>query len=184
MRKTTFPIDKREWCPSLIPGPLVLISTCTQTGVPNIAPKSWVQMVAFDPPVLMFSGTKGNPTEENILATGYFTINIVDSALAKVVFGCTKWRALERIEKSGVTITRSFAVPAPLIVECKAHLECKLYDTKEVGSGFVIFGEIVAASIDESILTSSPLERYKLLDQVVFLENQLFGHVSDLEFVD
>ncbi len=77
MKKVDYPVDKREWCPSLIPGPIVLISTYNSKKEPNIAPKSWVQMVSFDPPILMFSGSKGNKTEENILKTGCFAINFV-----------------------------------------------------------------------------------------------------------
>jgi len=49
-RKVPYAIDKREWHPSLIPGPIALISTVDAGGTPNIAPKSWLQMVAFEPP--------------------------------------------------------------------------------------------------------------------------------------
>ena len=178
MRKIIFPIDKHRWSPSLIPGPIVLVSTYNMDRVPNVAPKSWVQMVSFEPPILMFSGSKGNTTENNILKTGSFAVNFVDSSMAKTVYGCLKWSGEERIEKCGFTPVPASKIEAFLVDECKAHLECRLIDTKEVGTGFVIFGEIVAASIWEEILKVRPDKRYELLDQILFLEDRVYGNLG------
>ena len=178
MKKVDYPIDKRRWCPSLIPGPIVLISTYNATKDPNIAPKSWVQMVSFEPPMLMFSGTKGNTTENNILRTGCFGVNIVDFSMASEVYGCLKWFGRERIEKTGLTIFDALQINAPLVNECKAHLECKLYKTTEVGSGFVVFGEIVGASIWDQVVAAERDKRYELLDQIVFLEDNLYSRID------
>ena len=65
MNKVNYPIDKRQWSPSLMPGPIAIISTCNKESGYNIAPKSWLQMVSFEPPILMFSGSKDNTTEKN-----------------------------------------------------------------------------------------------------------------------
>ena len=56
MKKVNYPIDKKKWSPSLIPGVITLISTNGLKGNPNIAPKSRIQMVPFDPSILIFSG--------------------------------------------------------------------------------------------------------------------------------
>lgn len=178
MNKNPYPIDKRRWSPSLIPGPIVLISTFDDNKNPNVAPKSWVSMVSFEPPILMFSGSKGNTTENNILQTGCFAVNLVDSSLAKTVFGCLQWHGRERIEKCGYTLSPAAKIDAPLIDQCRAHLECRLIDTKEVGTGFVVFGQIVAASIWDEIMKAEPEKRYELLDQIVFLEDGVWGTVE------
>lgn len=175
MKKISFPIDKHRWSPSLIPGPIVLVSTYNMDRVPNVAPKSWVQMASFEPPVLMFSGSKGNTTENNILKTECFAVNFVNSLMAKTVYGCLKWHGEERIEKCDFTLVPASKIESPLVDECKAHLECRLVDTKEVGSGFVIFGEIVAASIWDEILKVDLDKRYELLDQILFFENGVYG---------
>jgi flavin reductase (DIM6/NTAB) family NADH-FMN oxidoreductase RutF len=146
--------------------------------VPNIAPKSWVQMVSFEPPILMFSGSKGNTTENNILKTGCFAVNFVDSSMAKAVYGCLKWHGEERIEKCDFTLVPASKIESPLVDECKAHLECRLVDTKRVGTGFVIFGEIVAASIWDEILKAEPDKRYELLDQILFFEDGVYGNLG------
>lgn len=183
MQKIEFPLDKHAWHPSLIPGQIVLISTYNPSKEPNIAPKSWVQMVSFEPPVVMVSGTKGNTTEDNILETKCFGINVVDASLASTVYGCINWVGQERIEKTGFTLVEAAKISAPLVAECKAHLECQLHSTKEVGNGFVIFGEIVAASIWDKIRHGTPKERYELLDQIVFLEDGVFSRIDPISVV-
>jgi flavin reductase (DIM6/NTAB) family NADH-FMN oxidoreductase RutF len=177
--KVEFPINKKEWAPSLIPGPVVLISTCDQKGDRNVAPKSWVQMIGFEPPMLMFAGTKGNTTEKNILETGCFSVNLVDSSLAAKVYGCLEWFGRERIEKMGIALSPAKKIAAPLVDQCPAHLECVLRGTHEVCGSFVVFGEIVAASIREDILNVPPRERYRLLDNIIFLENGLYTRVRE-----
>ncbi|MEW5994545.1 MAG: flavin reductase family protein [Candidatus Zixiibacteriota bacterium] len=184
MEKVGYPIDKNEWHPSLIPGPVVLISTYNAEKVPNIAPKSWVQMVSFEPPMLMFSGSKGNTTENNILLTGCFGVNIVHSSLASRVFGCLQWFGQERIEKTGVTLFKASKINAPLVADCRAHLECRLDKTVEMGSGFVVFGRIETASIWERILQVKREDRYALLDQIVFLEDNLYARIDRVATAD
>ncbi len=183
MKKIDFPIDKKKWHPSLIPGTIVLISTCDSKKNANIAPKSWLQMVSFNPPILMFSGTKGNTTENNILKSQCFGVNFVDSSLSSKVFGCIKWHGQERIDKTEFTFIKASKIDCFLVDECKAHIECQLHSVKEVGSGFVIFGEIVTASIWKKIINVDPEKRYNLLDQIVFLEEGIFSRINKITYV-
>ncbi len=176
--KVPFPTDKRQWHPSLIPGPIALISTVDTNGVPNVAPKSWIQMVSFEPSILMFSGSRNGRTEQNIRATACFGVNLVDGGLARRTFECIRWKGAQRIEKSGFRLVAATIIDAPLVDDCRAHLECRLHDTKEVGSGFVVFGEIVAASICKDITAVEPRMRYPSLDLALFLEDGLYATVN------
>jgi len=179
MSKQDFSIDKHAWSPSLIPGPIVLVSTVDADGIPNVAPKSWVQMVAFDPPTLMFSGTKGNPTENNIEATACFGINVVSEAMLPSVVECLRWRGPERIKKAGWTMESARKISSPLVEDSPAHIECTLDRTLEMGSGFIVFGRIVAASIDGHIADAPIEERYRLLEQTCFLEDGIYTVIRD-----
>lgn len=184
MKKVDYPLDKHQWSPSLIPGPIVLISTYNAARKPNIAPKSWLQMVSFEPPILMFSGVENNTTEKNIIASGCFGVNIADVALAAKIYKCIQWFGQERIDKSGFTLSEATKIQAPLVNECKAHLECRLHSTKIIGQAFVVFGEIVAASIWEDILNAEPEKKYELLNQIVFLEDKMFAEINNVSTVD
>jgi flavin reductase (DIM6/NTAB) family NADH-FMN oxidoreductase RutF len=184
MEKVDFPINKHQWHPSLIPGSIVLISTYNPQGEPNIAPKSLIQMVSIDPSILMFSGTKNNTTENNILTTKCFTVNFIDSSMASKVYDCIKLFGQERIKKTGFTLTKASKINAPLVNECKVHLECMLHSYKQIGKGFVIFGDIIHASIWSQILNVDFEKRYKLLDQIIYLENGLFASINNISKIN
>lgn len=177
-RRLPLSTDKRRWHPSLLPGPIALVSTVDATGAPNVAPKSFLQMVSLDPPILMFSGTPGNPTEENIAATGCFGLGLVDGRLAERAFGCIRWHGAERIANAGFTLTPATAIAAPMVDEAPAWIECRLVDTKALGGALVIFGEILAASILETIANAEPRERYPALGQALYLEDGIYATVD------
>ena len=178
------PTDKRLWSPSLIPGPIMLVSTVDDEGRPNVAPKSWVQMVAFDPPTLMFAGSNGQPTEDNALRTGCFALNVVDETLLPSVLRCLQWRGEERIERSGWSLVDASRIRAPVLDGAPAHLECELRGSREIGSGLVVFGEIVAATVDERILEAEEGERYQRLAQALFLEDGVYSIVQRMRRAD
>ena len=75
-------------------------------------------------------------------------------------------------------------IDTPLIEQCKANLECKLCMTQEIGSGFIIYGEIVSASIWDKLMKVERAKKYKLFDQTVFLENSLIGKFNKIETLD
>jgi flavin reductase (DIM6/NTAB) family NADH-FMN oxidoreductase RutF len=180
MKKVEFPIDKRRWHPSLIPGPVTLISTYNGRKEPNIAPKSWLQMISFEPPMLMFSGQKGKTTEMNIAQHECFAVNFIDSSLAAKTWECIKWSGQERITRSGLTLIKASEIKAPLVAECRAHLECRLRSIQEMGGAMIVFGEIVAASIWEDILRAKGARQYELLDQVLYLEERIASRIGEI----
>ena len=179
MDKCSIPIDKRQWTPSLVPGPIVLVSTISPDGVPNVAPKSWVQMVAFEPSLLMFSGQRGNPTENNVDATKCFALNVVNEALLPGVVACLQWHGPERIDRASWTLTAASKIAAPLVSESPAHLECTLERSLEIGSAYLVFGRIVQAAIDRRIVEASAEKRYQLLNQVCFLEDGVYAAIRE-----
>ncbi len=184
MKKVDFPIDKHLWHPSPVPGIIVIISTYGSNGEPNIAPKSWFQMISMNPPIVMFAGgNPGNTTEKNVIETKCFAINFVHSSIAGKVFECVNWHGRERIEKTEFKLVGAARINAPLVDDCPAHLECVLHSSQIIGGGLVVFGEIIHASMRENIMNADPETRYKLLDQILFLENGVFAGINDISKV-
>jgi flavin reductase (DIM6/NTAB) family NADH-FMN oxidoreductase RutF/uncharacterized protein YciI len=173
--RVPLPLDKRAWQPSLIPGAVALIGSVAADGTPNVAPKSWIQMASFEPPVLVFSGQPGGRTEANILATGCFGVSLVHGGLAARAWDCVQWQGAERIEKACFTLEPATRIAAPLVAECRAWLECRLCGHHRVGGALAIYGEIVAASIRPAILERPARQRYPALDLAVFLEEGLYA---------
>jgi flavin reductase (DIM6/NTAB) family NADH-FMN oxidoreductase RutF len=67
-------------------------------------------------------------------------------------------------------------VAPPLIEECRAHLECTYAQHLTFGEELVLFGRIVACSVDEHAWTSA--DPYAYLRPVVFLEGHTYGVIE------
>jgi flavin reductase (DIM6/NTAB) family NADH-FMN oxidoreductase RutF/uncharacterized protein YciI len=176
--KVAFPADKVDWHPSVLPGPLVLVSTVDASGEPNIAPKSWISMMAFRGPVLAFGCQRSHATARNAEEAGEFVVNFPPEALVERIWVMPASHGTERIRRSGLTLLPASRVAPPLIGECKAHLECKLESITRLGQEVVVFGRIVAASIDEDCVGSCLADQYFRLRPVFFLEEGVYGSLD------
>ncbi len=176
--KIAFPAGKADWHPSVLPGPIVLVSTVDAHGEPNIAPKSWISMMAFRGPVVAFGCHRSHATARNAEEAGEFVVNFPPEALVERIWAMPASHGPERIRRSGLTLLPARRVTPPLIEECKAHLECMLETITRLGDEVVIFGKIVAASIDEDCTGSSVTDQYFRLRPVFFLEEGVYGSID------
>ena len=176
--KIAFPVDKADWHPSVLPGPIVLVSTVDGRGEPNIAPKSWISMMAFRGPVVAFGCHRSHATARNAEEAGQFVVNFPPEALVERIWAMPASHGPERIARSGLTLLPARQVAPPLIGECKAHLECTLEAVTRMGEEVVVFGKIVAATIDEDCTGSSLADQYFRLRPVFFLEEGVYGSID------
>lgn len=175
-RFVPLPLDKRDWQRSPLPGQIVLVSTIDSAGEADVAPKSWVSMVAFDPPTIGFGCNTSHRTYANVVASGEFVVNVLPSDLAPTAWSMTTHHRAQRIEHTHLRLRPATTVAAHVIADCVAHLECAHERTVEFGHGEVfVFGRIVAASIDERCLVNDPAVAYRCLDPCFFLQNDLFA---------
>jgi flavin reductase (DIM6/NTAB) family NADH-FMN oxidoreductase RutF/uncharacterized protein YciI len=176
--KVSIDLDKNAWHPSVLPGQIVIVSTINRNGEVDIAPKSWITMVAFAGPVLAFGCSKRHTTYRNILETGAFVVNIPGEGLAERIFSMIAHHGGERLHQTGFSLEPSRTVGPPSIGECSAHLECSFDGTKEYGEEVLIFGKIVAASVARRCQARSQEEQYFALRPVFFLENGLYASID------
>jgi len=59
--------DKRTWRPSPLLGQIVLVTSLNKDGQSNVAPKSWLSMMAFEPSLLALGCDLAHWTAQNIL---------------------------------------------------------------------------------------------------------------------
>lgn len=186
--KVEVPCDKHEWHPSPLLGQVVLVTTVDADGLPNVAPKSWISMVAFGPPaVLMFGCNHSHRTARNTLATGQFVVNVPGHDLvasAWAVGGDSPGEGEDRFGRHGLTPRPAARIDPPLIEECVAHLECELDGTREWGRELAIFGRVVAVSMDADLLSGSVPERYRSLAPFFFAESRWAAKLGELENVE
>jgi flavin reductase (DIM6/NTAB) family NADH-FMN oxidoreductase RutF len=174
--KSPLSLDKRAWQPSPLAGQIVLVTTLNADESSNVAPKSWISMMAFDPALLAFGCSLQHVTARNILRTGEFVVNFPGEDLAPAVFRCGKLPHPRPVEAVGLTARPAEAVRPPLVEECRAHLECVLYQEQAFGNEVVFFGNIVAGSVDAEALAAS--DPYSYLRPMVFLEEGAYGVIE------
>ncbi len=150
----------------LYPRGCVVVSTASPDGKSNAAPFSFNSPISFSPPLFGISCNPSHDTWRNIKETKEFVVNFVDESFGKLM------HILERdypygvseIEKAGLTEAKSRVVKAPRIAEAYAWLECRLFDTRELGDHIWITGEVVYVEAKEDCYEKAlDLEKCKSL---------------------
>jgi flavin reductase (DIM6/NTAB) family NADH-FMN oxidoreductase RutF len=174
--------NKKNWHPSPLLGQIVLVNTIDGEGRENIAPKSWVQMMAFSPPTVVLGCNLNHRTAKNILETKEFTINTVDEKMAGFCWELSESTdRLKSIKDFGLTLLPSLKVSPSRIHECKAHIECTLSNSLILNNSegdVALFGEIVSVSVDEVALEGDLETQYSYLNPVLYLEERLYGTLA------
>lgn len=131
------------------PGPVVLLTTSLK-GRPNVMTMSWQTMMEFEPPLVGCVISDRNYSYGILEKTRECVINVPTADLAAQVVGCgnTSGRATDKFAAFGLTAVPASRVAAPLIAECYANLECRVFDTRMTNRyGFFVL-EVVKAWID------------------------------------
>ena len=180
----------------VVPRPIGWISTRSADGVDNLAPFSFFNAVAYDPPQVMFAAT-GNHSAgglkdsvRNIQETGEFVVNLATWTLREAMNASSVPAPgeIDEFDYAGLTKAPSRAVAPPWVAESPAHLECvhtqtvqMLTDDDEPNT--VTFGRVVGIHIDESILVDGrvDMKRMQPVGRLGYLDYVVVNHVFSME---
>jgi flavin reductase (DIM6/NTAB) family NADH-FMN oxidoreductase RutF len=148
-RKRDFPLDQiRRY---LEPGPIVLVSSAWR-GKTNIMTMGWHMMMGFSPALFACYIWDANHSFEMLRRSKECVINLPTTDLVNEVVGignCTGDK-IDKFEKFGLTPTPASEVGAPLIKECYANFECRLYDGRQIAKHGLFIWEVVKAHVATS----------------------------------
>lgn len=195
VNRTTFQVDDLDHTDRyklttglIVPRPIGWIGSYGPDGVPNLAPYSFFNAVASNPPVVLFSTGVFNDHVKDSLAnvreSGVFTANLVDHDLsvAMNVTAAEVPRDVDEFDKAGLTAHDFGGVDAPGVAEAKAVLECRVINEIELGTNdprhIVTFGEVVAFHIDNTILDGTRVDA-EALDAVGRLAGAGYASTRD-----
>lgn len=179
----TFGSPYRLLSGAVVPRPIAWVSSRGPAGE-NLAPYSFFNVVAVDPPVLMFApvATAGDPkdTLANALETEAFVVNVVTEDLVEAMNATSATLPSEESEFEHARVTPIDAdnVDAPRVEEATVSFECELYDAIEIGSSTMVLGEVVYAHVDESVMTDGKMDVEKL-DAVGRLAGDWYASTDD-----
>ena len=173
----------------VVPRPIAFVSTVSADGIVNLAPYSFFNAVAYDPPTIVFSSSRRAPSKEkdtlaNIEATGEFVVNIVVDEIAEAMNKtAAEYPAdVSEFEIAGLTPAPSDLVKAPRVAESPVNMECKLVQVVPIGSGDhahgLVIGEIVLMHVRDDIIEGHRINHH-ILKPTGRLAGSMYCHTAD-----
>ena len=135
----------------------VLVTCNDNIGKTNIITIAWHTPISKKPPLYAISVAPNRYSYDLIKNSKEFVVNFVPVDLVEKVHLCgiRSGRKTDKFDKCEFTILNSKKINTPGIKECYAHLECKLYETKELGDHFLFVGEVVNVSANKNAFDSA-----------------------------
>lgn len=167
------PHDPFKAC--VVPRPIGWISSLGANGQVNLAPYSFFNGVASDPPVVMFSsnGMAARPTKDtlrNCEETGEFVCNIATWELREAMnrSSAPVPRETDEFNHAGLEREPARLVQPPRVKAAPIHLECRYIRTVELpctlpgGRNALVIGEVIGIHIRDEVLTDGLVDMAKL----------------------
>ena len=162
-KKNPFSIDPYK---SLIfPRPIGWISSIDKKGIVNLAPYSYFNAIADDPPQVMFvagasdRSSQKKDTLTNIMATKEFVVNFATTATRKQMNLSSKeiHKDDDEFVLTKLKKRKSRLVKVPSVADSPVNLECKLLKSIKLKSSLrkfstMVMGEVIGIYIKDSFI--------------------------------
>ncbi|MEE8307208.1 MAG: flavin reductase family protein [Gammaproteobacteria bacterium] len=159
----------------VMPRPIGWISSMDAEGHVNLAPFALFNIVAYQPPHVMFAPTgqqsgRFKDSLNNVEATHEFVANMATWALRDVV-----WKTsipappnADEFELTGLTPIPSTLVKPPRVKESPVHLECRHVQTVRLphedanNANHIVIGKVVGIHIADSVIVDGIVDEMRL----------------------
>ncbi len=173
----------------VVPRPIAFVSTRSPDGVDNLAPYSFFNAVAYDPPTVVFSSSrrverKTKDTLRNIEETGEFVVNIVVDDIAEAMNSTAAEypEDMDEFEIAGLTSVPSDLVKPPRLAESPVNMECRLNQVINLGEGSgghgLVIGTIVLMHVRDDIIDGHRINHH-LMKPTGRLAGSMYCHTAD-----
>lgn len=163
--------------PALVaPRPIAWVSSISAAGRANLAPYSHFNIVAVDPPMVMFapSSKDGNGTPKdtlrNVREVSEFVVSIVGWTQREAMNLTSKVldHGISEFEAVGVRSVPSVNVRPPRVADSHAALECKVWQIIDLPQGnsgrrsHIVIGEVVGIHIARDVIVDGRVSAARL----------------------
>ena len=176
------------------PRPIGWIATRGADGQDNLAPYSFFNAVAYEPPQVMFASTGAKPDRDgtkdsvaNIRDTGVFCVNVVEMA-ARDVMNRTSgaWpRAVDEFADAGAPRAECSIIPCARVASAPAALECRMRQIVQLdgAANFLVIGEVVGVHLRDDCLRDGIFDvtRYRPLARLGYRDYAVVDAVFALK---
>jgi flavin reductase (DIM6/NTAB) family NADH-FMN oxidoreductase RutF len=169
------------------PRPIGWITTLDGDGNINLAPYSFFNAVADNPPVVIFASSGGargkgvKDSQANAEESGEFVCNLATWDLREAMnkTSASLPREVDEAARAGLEMLPSTIVRPPRVKASPIHMECRYLKTIELpcddpeGGNFLVLGQVLAFHIDEAVIDERGLvdvTRYKPLARLGYMD--------------
>ncbi len=165
----------------VIPRPIGWISTISETGVRNVSPYSYFNLMGSNPFYCAFGSTGEKDNVTNLRKIPQFVVNIVSMDLIEQMnFSSGDFPPEEdEFEWAGLTAVPSMKVKPPRVGESRAHLECEVMQIVDDGDVHIVLGRIVHAHVDPSVWKNGRIDP-RLLDPACRLSGSAYAQLGEI----
>ena len=176
------------------PRPIGWISTRSIDGHDNLAPYSFFNAVAYEPPQIMFASTSAKPDRDgtkdsvsHIRETGVFAVNIVgfDHKDTMNQTSAPLSKDTDEFGHAGISKAACETINCPRVADAPATLECKLTQIVQLpgAANFAVFGEVIGVHIRENCLTDGlfDVSQFGMLTRMGYQDYAVIREVFSLK---
>jgi flavin reductase (DIM6/NTAB) family NADH-FMN oxidoreductase RutF len=167
------------------PRPIGWISTRGALGG-NLAPYSFFNAVAYEPPQVMFASTGAKDSWRNIRESGVFCVNIVgeDQFHAMSETSASVAPEVNEFTLADVAMAECQAIACPRVADAPAALECRMTQIIELAgqNNFLILGQVVGVHLRDDCLTEGRLDarRYRPVARMGYMDYAVIRDLVEL----
>jgi len=167
------PHDPFKSC--IVPRPIGWISTLSRAGAVNLAPYSFFNGVASDPPMVMFAsnGPAPRPDKDTILncrETGEFVFNMATWDLREAMnrTSAPAARGVDEFALAGLEPAPSRLVAPPRVKAAPIHMECAVHTIVDLpcespgGRNAMVVGRVLGIHIADGALGDGMVDMAKI----------------------
>lgn len=142
----------------VMPRPIGWISSLSKAGVANLAPYSFFNAVADNPPFVMFTSGGRKDSQRNIEETGEFVCSLAswDQREAMNASSATVAAEVDEFALAGLETAASVFVKPPRVKGAPAALECRYWKSVELPGGAhvgtLVIGAVIGIYIDDRFI--------------------------------
>ncbi|OQA26269.1 MAG: Flavoredoxin [Verrucomicrobia bacterium ADurb.Bin345] len=129
------------------PEPVVLVTTRSAAGRPNVMAAGWVMLASDDPVMFALGIDDESYTYALIRETREFVVAFPHEGMARETLyaGTHHGHKIEKLTLAGLTAQDGVKVKAPLLADAIANFECELVEITKPGNCPLIVGKVIAA---------------------------------------
>lgn len=120
----------------------------------NVFTVAWTGIINTRPPKTYISVRPERFSYDFIKKTGEFTINLPSCDLVAAVDTCgvKSGKKIDKFKETGLKYEKGELTNAPIVTSCPINLECRVFESIDLGSHTMFMADILNVHVNESLI--------------------------------